>query len=235
MSRKQVYSTLSATQLLPHRSDARLAATISNEVLSKFCDVESVLDIGCGDGVVGTLIPKNWSYRGIDLNNAAIYAQNTNDNRIIYSDPEQLEDVLRTSDPVDLILLLDVLEHTRGFSYLFECAIPLAKRYVMVSLPNELFLTDRLRLLAGKEHPAHSLELINQPEGFKHQYLINIVKARQILSDVASSHGFRLLAEYQRPLVAKKRFVQPVLWLLRQLSSAQLWSMGSVFVFERET
>lgn len=226
---------MSATKLLPHRSDTRLAATISNEILSKLNDVKSVLDIGCGDGIVGTLIPKNWRYQGIDLSNSSIYKQNYSDNRIIYSDPEQLEDILSTSDPADLILLLDVLEHTRGFSPLLECAIPLAKRYVIISLPNELFFADRLRLLAGKEHPAHSLELINQPEGFKHQYLINIIKARQILSEVASRHGFRLLVEYQRPLVAKKRFVQPGLWLLRRLSSAQLWSMGSVFVFERKT
>jgi hypothetical protein len=131
--------------------------------------------------------------------------------------------------------MLDVLEHTRRFCDLFENAIPLAKHYLIVSLPNELFLLDRLRLLGGQEHPAHSLDLINLPDGFKHQYLINIAKARQILSGVASRHGFTLVEEWQRPLVAKNRLVQPGLWLLRQLSSAQLWSMGSVFVFERQS
>ncbi|NBW48388.1 MAG: hypothetical protein EBR46_09755, partial [Betaproteobacteria bacterium] len=193
----------------------------------------TLLDIGCGDGVVGTLLPADWRYRGIDLSNAAIYEQNASDERILYSSPDQLEAVLAGSEPADAVLMLDVLEHTRRFCDLFERAIPLARRYLIVSLPNELFLLDRLRLLAGKEHPAHSLDLIHLPEGFKHQYLINISKARQILADVASRHGFALTEEWQRPLLAKNKLVQPGLWLLRQLSSAQLWSMGSVFVFER--
>ena len=226
---------MSTLQLLPHRSDARLAATISTSILPRLTQVESVLDIGCGDGVVGALLPSEWRYRGIDLNNAAIYEQNASDKRITYSSPDQIEAVLAGSDPADAVLMLDVLEHTRRFSSLFEQALPLANRYLIVSLPNELFLLDRLRLLIGKEHPAHSLDLINLPEGFKHQYLINITKARHILSDVASVHDFKLKEEWLRPLVAKKRLAQPSLWLLRQLSSAQLWSMGSIFVFERQS
>jgi len=184
--------------------------------------------------VVGALLPADWRYRGIDLSNAAIYEQNASDERILYSSPDQVEAVLAGSEQADVVLMLDVLEHTRRFYDLFERAIHLARRYLIVSLPNELFLLDRLRLLAGKEHPAHSLDLIDLPEGFKHQYLINIAKARQILSGVASTQDFGLVQEWQRPLVAKNRLVQPGLWLLRQLSSAQLWSMGSVFVFERQ-
>ncbi len=226
---------MSTSQLLPHRSDARLAATITSSILPHLIQVQSVLDIGCGDGVVGTLLPAAWLYRGIDLSNAAIYEQNASDERILYSSPDQIEAVLAGSEQADVVLMLDVLEHTRRFCDLFEHAIPLARRYLIVSLPNELFLLDRLRLLAGQEHPAHSLDLIHLPEGFKHQYLINIAKARQILSGVASQRGFTLVAEWQRPLVAKNRLIQPGLWLLRQLSSAQLWSMGSVFVFERQS
>ena len=225
---------MSTIQLLPHRSDARLAATITSRVLPHLSQVQSILDIGCGDGVVGNLLPHEWDYRGIDLSNASIYEQNASDNRILYSSPDQIEAVLARSEPADVVLMLDVLEHTRRFSDLFERAIPLAKRCIIVSLPNELFLLDRLRLLIGKEHPAHSLDLIHLPEGFKHQYLINIAKARQILSDVASQNDFKLAQEWHRPLVAKKRLAQPGLWLLRQLCSAQLWSMGSVFVFERQ-
>lgn len=224
---------MSAIKLLPHRSDARLAATITSNVLMHLYKVQSVLDIGCGDGVVGTLLPKQWEYRGIDLSNSAIYKQNTSDKRILYSSPDQIDAVLGSSEPADVVLMLDVLEHTRCFTDLFELAIPMAKRYLVVSLPNELFLLDRLRLLMGKEHPAHSLDLIHLPEGFKHQYLINILKARKILSNVASRHGFDLVQEWQRALVAKNHTAQPFLWLLRHLSSAQLWSTGSVFVFER--
>jgi hypothetical protein len=225
---------VSAVHLLPHRSDARLAAVITNSVLMQRSDVHSVLDIGCGDGVVGTLLPDHWSYRGIDLSNASIYEQKADDNRIIYSSPERLEAVLAGSEPADAVLMLDVLEHTRQFSDLFERAIPLAKRYLIVSLPNELFLFDRLRLLLGKEHPAHSLDLIAMPEGFRHQYLINIGKARKILTKVAQKHGLVISEEWQRPLIAKRNVNQPLLWIIRHMSSAQLWSMGSVFVFKHK-
>ena len=44
----------------------------------------------------------------------------------------------------------------------------------------------------GKEHPAHSLDLIGQPEGFKHQYLINIAKAKILLSQTAKKHNYFL-------------------------------------------
>ena len=37
--------------------------------------------------------------------------------------------------------MLDVLEHTREFSHLFKLALPLAKKYIVVSLPNEILKT----------------------------------------------------------------------------------------------
>ncbi|MCP9830274.1 class I SAM-dependent methyltransferase [Synechococcus sp. HJ21-Hayes] len=225
---------MTTLQLLPHRSDARLAALATQHIIGRLTQIESVIDIGCGDGVVGTLLPERCRYRGIDLSNATIYKQNQDDTRIIYSAPEELESLLSNSEPADAVLMLDVLEHTRTFSELFKLAIPLANNFLIVSLPNELFLLDRLRLLAGKEHPAHSLDLINLPEGFKHQFIINISKARHILNRIAIDHGFRLSEEWVRPLIAKNKAMQPLLWITRQISSPQVWSMGSIFVFSRE-
>jgi len=225
---------MTTTHLLPHRSDARLAQEITQKVLLRLPGVGSVVDIGCGDGVVGTLLPESCGYRGIDLSNASIYKQNSSDKRISYSQPEQLEQVLSSTEPADAVLLLDVLEHTRKFTELFEQAIPLAKRYLIVSLPNELFVLDRLRMLAGREHTTHSLDLINMPEGFKHQYVINIQKARNILSAIGRKYNLSLDEEWQRPLIAKNSLGQPLLWAMQQFSSSQLWSMGSVFVFRKE-
>jgi 2-polyprenyl-3-methyl-5-hydroxy-6-metoxy-1,4-benzoquinol methylase len=226
---------MTTIHLLPHRSDARLAQEVTQKILLRLPGVGSVVDIGCGDGVVGTLLPESCGYRGIDLSNASIYKQNSSDKRISYSQPEQLEQVLSSTERADAVLLLDVLEHTRKFTELFEQAIPLARRYLIVSLPNELFALDRLRMLTGKEHSAHSLDLIHMPEGFKHQHVINIEKARNILSTIGSQYSLSLAEEWQRPLIAKKNFSQPLLWAMRQLSSSQLWSMGSVFVFRKES
>jgi 2-polyprenyl-3-methyl-5-hydroxy-6-metoxy-1,4-benzoquinol methylase len=225
---------MTTTHLLPHRSDARLAQEVTQKVLLRLPGVSSVVDIGCGDGVVGTLLPESCGYRGIDLSNASIYKKNSSDKRISYSPPEQLAQVLSSTEPADAVLLLDVLEHTRKFTELFEQVIPLAKRYLIVSLPNELFVLDRLRMLAGREHAAHSLDLIHMPEGFKHQYVINIQKARNILSTIGCKYNLSLDEEWQRPLIAKNSLSQPLLWTMRQISSSQLWSMGNVFVFKKE-
>jgi len=42
-----------------------------------------------------------------------------------------------------------------------------------------------------------------------------------------------LTEEILRPLISKRRLAQPACWALQQLSSPQLWSMGSVFIFQR--
>jgi 2-polyprenyl-3-methyl-5-hydroxy-6-metoxy-1,4-benzoquinol methylase len=221
-------------KLLPHRSDARLAALVTEHIIGQLSQVQSILDIGCGDGVVGTLLPNGQQYQGIDLSNASIYKQNQEDARIIYSAPEELDTILSKCAPADAVIMLDVLEHTRTFTDLFKRAIPLANKLLIVSLPNELFILDRLRLLAGKEHPAHSLDLIDLPEGFKHQFLINISKAKNILNKIALDHGFKLSEEWVRPLIAKNKAMQPLLWITRQISSPEVWSMGSIFVFSRQ-
>ena len=220
-------------KLLPHRSDARLASLIATQILPTLTGINSILDIGCGDGVVGDLIPKECNYQGIDLSNASIYRQNTEDPRITYSQPDYLKTTLQQSQKADAVLMLDVLEHTPKFTELFEFSLPQANKYVLVSLPNELFLADRLNFMLGKEHPAHSLDLINLPVGFKHQYLINTSKARHILGEISKKHGFVLKEEWHRPLRTKNKLFQPSLWFIRKISSYQLWSMGSVFIFEK--
>ena len=68
-----------------------------------------------------------------------------------YVQPEEIPKIMKEDRAWDMILLLDVLEHTRDFTGLFEQAMESAKHYVVVSLPNELFLLDRLRMLAGRE------------------------------------------------------------------------------------
>lgn len=218
---------------LAQRSDERLALRITKDIISKLRNVESVLDLGCGDGIVGKAVGDKITYRGIDLSNSFIYKQDSTDTRIIYTSLDSIKSTLATEGSFDLITILDVLEHTRGFSDLFELALPHSKRFILVSLPNELFIADRIRMLAGKELPAHSLTLTKHPEGFKHQYIVNIEKARDILNDIAQERGFRLVEEWRRPLVTKNRLLQPALWLSQLIFSDQVWSMGSIFLFEK--
>lgn len=218
--------------LIPHRSSLRLAELIAKRILPDYSP-GSLLDIGCGDGVVSKHLPGTCSYQGLDIVNACIYEQSSDHPHIRYIQAHEIECFMEEKGPWDMVLLLDVIEHTRGFTPLFEKALKKAKRNVVVSLPNELFWIDRLRMLRGHEHNAHSLDLLDKPEGFKHQFVINIAKARELLCDSAHRQGFRLNQEVLRPLESRRSWQQPLLWGLRQMSSDQAWSMGSVFVFEK--
>lgn len=218
--------------IMEHRSDERLAELIALVVKERYFG-ESVLDIGCGDGVVGDRLGDAFKYTGLDISDSKIYKKNRENENLHYVTPSEVERIAREIERHDNVLLLDVLEHTRSFTALFKVALERAKKRVIVSLPNELFLLDRLRMLRGKELNAHSLHLLEQPEGFKHQYIINIDKARTVLMGEAKEYGYELVEETVRPLLAKNRVWQPTLWLVRRLCSDQVWSMGSVFIFER--
>jgi len=218
--------------LMAQRSDARLAELIATRILPNYTST-TLLDIGCGDGVVSRHLPSQCEYTGLDISDACIYEQRHDNPKVRYVQANQIPDLMRSEGPWDTVLLLDVIEHTRRFTPLFELALTRANQQVVVSLPNELFFLDRLRMLRGHELNAHSLDLVDQPEGFKHQFIVNIDKARSLLSQRAEALGFNLTEEILRPLISKRRLAQPACWALQQLSSPQLWSMGSVFIFQR--
>ena len=215
---------------MPHRSDERLAELVAKRIMPRY-QAATVLDIGCGDGIVGEGLPPGSRYTGLDISDACIYEQRQDSKNIRYIDADSIPRVMSEEGPWDTVLLLDVIEHTRRFTPLFELAMKRANKHVIVSLPNELFVLDRLRLLFGREHNAHSLHLLDQPEGFKHQFIINMNKARSILVQCAKASGYFLAEEVQRPLVSKNKWQQPALWALRKVASEQLWSMGSIFIF----
>ena len=215
---------------LPMRSNERLAQRIAQEILPKY-KASSLLDIGCGDGIVNEYLPKGCRYLGLDIKDACIYEQRHDNPNVKYVVSSQIPQLMGDLGPWEIILLLDVIEHTREFTKLFELALQQSTKSVVVSLPNELFIYDRIKMLLGYELNAHSLDHINSPEGFKHQYIINIQKAKNILSRVAADHNFMLSMEVQRPLIPKNIFLRPALWGLQVLSSENVWSMGTVFVF----
>ena len=219
---------------MPMRSDERLAERITEEILSCMRE-KSILDVGCGDGIVGDHIDSSCKYHGLDISDACIYEQRHDKSNVQYIGPNEIPDYMENNGCWDIILLLDVIEHTRQFTSLFESALKKANQEVIVSLPNELFFLDRLRMLFGRELNAHSLDRLKDPEGFKHQYIININKAALILNEAAQNHGFAMATEIRRPLISKKPMFKPALWALRHTTSAQMWSMGSIFIFKRNS
>ena len=52
---------------------------------------------------------------------------------------------------------------------------------------------------------------------------------------VANNNQFRLTTEVVRPLISKSRLVRPALRGLREITDSDVWSMGSIFVFSRQS
>jgi 2-polyprenyl-3-methyl-5-hydroxy-6-metoxy-1,4-benzoquinol methylase len=217
---------------MPMRSDERLAQKIATDILPRY-PANSILDIGCGDGVVNEYLSEDTNYFGLDITDACIYEQKHANQKVRYVEASNIPGIVRSEGAWDTILLLDVIEHTRDFTGLFKEALRSANKYVVVSLPNELFVIERLRMLLGRELNAHSLDLIKQPEGFKHQFIINTQKARLILQNAAEELGFSLAEEIVRPLVTKRKWQQPAFNILGLLYNDQVWSQGSIFVFNK--
>jgi 2-polyprenyl-3-methyl-5-hydroxy-6-metoxy-1,4-benzoquinol methylase len=151
---------------------------------------KTLLDIGCGDGVVGTIVQDGVSYHGVDIG-AGIYSEKPSPNvRYIRDYNELLNEILNSE--VDISMLMNVLEHTFDFTGLFEAALKSTKSTVVVSLPNEENVHNRLDFLFGRGVKTHTLDLVDYHVNHRHLWLIQIPQAVKALSVVAQRYGFTL-------------------------------------------
>ena len=109
----------------------------------------AVLDAGCGDGAVARYLvdTRGSRVRGVDNARGALEKCAT---RGITADRRDLDrEPLAWPEPVDYVLLLEVLEHLARPHLVLREAAALARRGVIVSIPNSGFLPYRLQLLRG--------------------------------------------------------------------------------------
>jgi len=104
-------------------------------------DARSVLDIGCRDGILKKYLPREVSYAGVDL------SPGLNVTRVC-----NLEQGIPFADAsFDAVVALDVLEHVDNIWFAFDEVVRVARRQVMVVLPNSYHFRERLRFLRGRE------------------------------------------------------------------------------------
>ena len=162
--------------------------------LRKHKDVESFLDIGCGDGVLLKLINKNIDYMGVDADVGIKKKKKHNKIKYFKNASKTEKYLINLKKKYDCVALMNVLEHTDSFLNLFNIALKKSKKYVLVALPNEDNIISRFRFLFGKGILTHGLDMINKKPGHKHQWLIQYNPALKLLKKNSKKYKFDLLS-----------------------------------------
>jgi SAM-dependent methyltransferase len=140
-------------------------------------DARSVLDVGCRDGILKKYLPREVSYAGVDL------SPGPNVTRVC-----NLEQGIPFADAsFDAVVALDVLEHVDNIWFAFDEVVRVARRQVMVVLPNSYHFRERLRFLRGRE--AGKYVLSPDPIRDRHRWLLSYRSARSFCAHQALRHG----------------------------------------------
>jgi methionine biosynthesis protein MetW len=108
----------------------------------------SVLDIGCGDGLLLSMLKNNVS-EGIDISEEGVKKCLEKGMKATLCDFSK--DKLPFEDNAfDYVVMLDVLEHVYAPQELLEEARRVSKRYIVISVPNFSSLPARIQMLLGK-------------------------------------------------------------------------------------
>jgi len=143
-------------------------------------DARSVLDIGCRDGALRKYLPREVSYAGVDL------SPGPNVTRVC-----NLEQGIPFADSsFDAVVALDVLEHIDNVWFAFDEMVRVARRQVMLVLPNSYHFRERLRFLRGRE--AGKYVLSPDPIQDRHRWLLSYRSAHSFCARQALRHGLTL-------------------------------------------
>jgi len=130
---------------------------------------EPLLDIGCDKKQLYFKLPGSFNYRGLDISHAA----------------DIICDLDRSSVPLrdktyNTVLCSDVLEHLENIHFAFSELFRVARKYVIVSLPNcwcdFKFLIRQIDQPSGK---FYGLPL--SPPADRHRWFFNFLEARDFL------------------------------------------------------
>jgi hypothetical protein len=101
----------------------------------------------------------------------------------------------------DVVVALDVLEHTDGIHHSFAELCRVAQRHIVLSLPNQYDARARWMAVRGKHTGKWGLPLA--PRRDRHRWMFTWDEAHQFCQHVGREHGWELA--HERALVGPKR------------------------------
>lgn len=103
---------------------------------------------------------------------------------------------------VDVVTALDVLEHADDFHRAFAEVCRVARRNIVITLPNCFEIATRVRVMMGHEF-SDKYGLPTEPPADRHRWFFSMEDARAFLATNAPKHGWELAEE--RAMVGPKR------------------------------
>lgn len=120
-------------------------------IFSEWIERDSkVIDIGCGDGYFGEFLVKNKNvdYVGSDISDTALQAARDRGLNVIQLDAsKELGKFLPGS--FDFVVMSEFIEHIPNSEEILEIAGRIARKGVLISIPNIAYWKFRLQLLLG--------------------------------------------------------------------------------------
>ncbi len=145
----------------------------------------SILDVGCDKAYLKTLLTNNKTrYVGIDKYGTPDIYFDLEGNPLPFKDQE-----------FDIVCCLDVLEHLDNPYLVFDELARVSKKFILISLPNNFHLYERISLMRGKV-PNKFYGLPSNAPQDRHKWFFNIIHATEFIKYRSTFNGFRIKKDF---------------------------------------
>ena len=148
----------------------------------------SILDVGCRDKSLKPLLSGVGEYHGIDLFESDEVTAHDLEKPVPFED-----------DRYDIVVALDVVEHVENAHQLMSELVRVAKKAVIVSLPNMYYWRFRVRVLMGKDIGG-KYRFPPEPIKDRHRWLPSYKSSEEFVRNNSGGYPVDII-----PVVAERR------------------------------
>jgi len=139
-----------------------------------------VLDVGCRSAHLQRVLPNSKvRYFGLDLF-APAYIVGNLEKGLCFQD-----------ESFDLVVALDILEHTDNIYKAFSELCRVSRKYVLITLPNAYEVSTRIKFLMGRPISG-KYGLPVEPPDDRHRWLFSLREAQIFTRALGERHGFEV-------------------------------------------